>query len=119
MNLIAKIIKALAQVVAILVVLMVVYSLVGIWDVNKVDKFCSEMTPGLDINKVHVIAEKYDVGFKYVRDPNAVKNQTLGTKVTDKENIWLFSVAAPMTMGEHACVVYHDYRVVLSAKSPG
>jgi hypothetical protein len=110
-------IKTLAKAIGVLMALMFVYMFFLGRDVKKIDDFCGEMVSGLDINKVHGIAEKYDVGFKNIRDPNAVKNQTLGIKVTDKENTWFFAVAAPMTIGEHACGVYHDYHVVLSAKS--
>ena len=84
-------------------------------DIRKIEHFCNEMQPGLDLNEVHKIADKYDVGHKYVRDPNSAKNGSLGIKIKDKENTWFFAVAAPMTIGEHACGVYHDNKVVLSA----
>ncbi len=116
---ILKLIITIAKSAAILSALFFVYLFFLERDIKKVDNFCSEMVPGLDINQVHTIANKYDVGFNDVRDPNSVKNKTLGIKVTDKENTWFFSVGAPMTFGEHACDVYHDYHVVLSAKSGG
>jgi hypothetical protein len=112
-------IKTLAQAVGIITALIAVYLFFLSRDIKRIDEFCGEMVPGLDVNQVHVIAEKYGVGFKNIRDPNAIKNQTLGIKVTDKENTWFFAVAAPMTVGEHACGVYHNYRVVLSAESGG
>lgn len=110
-------IKTISKAVGILLALMIIYLFFLSRDIKKIDNFCSEMVPELDINQVHIIAEKYDVGFKSVRDPNSVKNRTLGIKVTDRENTWFFAVAAPMTIGEYACGVYHDYHVVLSAKS--
>jgi len=115
----ARLIKGIAKVITFLVVLMCVYLFFLNRDIKKIDSFCSEMVPSLDINQVHVIAEKYDVGFKNVRDPNSVKNQTLGVKVKDKENTWFFGVGAPLTVGEHSCGVYHDYHVVLSARLRG
>jgi hypothetical protein len=111
--------KAIAKAVAILLALISVYLVFLFRDVKKVDAFCSDMVPGLDTNQAHVIAEKYGVGSKNVRDPNAVANQTLGVKVGDKENTWFFGVGAPMTVGEHSCGVDHDYHVVLSAKLGG
>ena len=88
-------------------------------DIKKVDDFCNEMRTGLDVRKVAEIARKYDVGFKYVRDPDSVDKQSLGIKLKDKDNTWFFAVAAPLTIGEHACGVYHDNKVILSAKSEG
>ena len=73
------------------------------------------MQAGLDVNEIHKIADKYDVGHQNVRDPNSIKNGSLGFKQSDKENTWFFAVAAPMTIGEHACGVYHDNQVVLAA----
>ena len=87
------------------------------WDIKRVDQFCAEMRPGLDVRKVAEIANRHSVGFKYVRDPGSVDTQKLGIKLTDKENTWFFAVAAPMTVGEHACDVYHDNKVILSAKA--
>ncbi len=86
-------------------------------DMNKIEDFCNEMRPGLDVNEIHKIAVKYDVGRQIVRDPNAVINGSLGIKLHDKENTWFFSVTAPMTIGDHACFVYHDNKVVLSVSS--
>lgn len=107
--------KKLAKAVSVLSVLIAVYLFFLFRDIEKIEEFCNEMQPGMDLNEIHKIADKYDVGSQYVRDPNSVKNGSLGIKIEDKENTWFFAVAAPMTIGEHACGVYHDYRVVLSA----
>jgi hypothetical protein len=107
--------KKLAKAIAVLSVLIVVYLFFLSRDIKKIDDFCNEMQPGLDVNEIHRIADKYDVGSQYVRDPNAIKNGSLGFKPQDKENTWFFAVAAPMTIGEHACGVYHNNKVVLSA----
>ena len=112
-----NVIKTIAKLGAILAVLVAIYLFFLYRDIKKVDDFCSEMEAGLDVNKVHTIAEKYDIGFSYVRNQNAVENKSLGTKIEGKENTWFFVVAAPMTIGEHACSVYHDNHVVLSANS--
>ena len=85
-------------------------------DIAKVDKFCEEMKPGLDVNSVHVIANKYGVGFKNTRDTKSVESQSLGIKLEEQENTWFFVVPAPMTIGEHACGVYHNNKVILSAE---
>jgi len=111
--------KSLFKTITALIVIFIIYGFFLIRDIKKVDNFCSEMKPGLDVNQIHLIADKYGVGFSHVRDPNSVKNQKLGIKLTDKENTWFFAVGAPMTIGEHACGVYHDNHVVLSAKARG
>lgn len=103
-----------AKILLLFAVLVLVYLFFLSRDIRKIDGFCSEMKAGLDVNKVHVIAEKYDVGFSYVLDPDSVKTQSLGVKLDDRENTWFFAVAAPMTMGEHACGIYHNNQVVLS-----
>jgi len=77
------------------------------------------MQPGLDVRKIAEIASKYDVGFKDVRDPKSVDNEKLGSKLAGKESTWFFAVGAPATMGEHACGVYHNNKVVLSASLGG
>lgn len=107
--------KKLAKAIAVLGVLIGVYVFFLYRDIKKIEDFCNEMQPGLDLYEVHKIADKYDVGHKHVRDPNSVKNGSLGIKIKDKENTWFFAVAAPMTIGEHACGVYHDNKVVVSA----
>ena len=107
--------KKLAKAVALFGVLIIVYSFFLFRDIKKIEDFCNEMQPGLDVDEIHKIADKYDVGHQYVRDPNSIKNGSLGYKLQDKENTWFFAVAAPMTIGEHACGVYHNNKVVLSA----
>ncbi len=88
-------------------------------DINAVDNFCSEMHAGFDVSKIAGIAEKYDVGFKNIRDPHSADNKTLGIKVDGSADVWFFVVASPMTIGEHGCGVYHNNKVVLSAKISG
>jgi hypothetical protein len=110
-----RFLKKLAKAVALLGVLIGVYAFFLFRDIKKIEDFCNEMQPGLDVNEIHKIADKYDVGSQYVRDPNYIKNGSLGFKLQDKENTWFFAVAAPMTIGEHACGVYHNNKVVLSA----
>ncbi len=107
--------KKLAKGIAVLGAVIAVYSFFLFRDINKIEDFCDEMQPGLSVNEIHKIADRYDVGHKSVRDPNAAANGSLGIKIEDRENTWFFAVAAPMTIGEHACGVYHDYTVVLSA----
>jgi hypothetical protein len=81
-------------------------------EIRRVNEFCEEMKPGLDVHRIASIATKYDVGFLAVRDPKSVDLRNLGVKDSKNDNIWFFGVAAPMTMGDHACGVYHDYHVV-------
>ncbi len=109
-------IKALAKVVILLMFFFGVYVFLMARDVKRIDDFCAELKPGLDVNQIHVIAEKYDINSKRVRDPNAVREKRLGSNYED-ENIWYFAVGASMTMGEHACMVHHDNKVVISAKA--
>lgn len=92
------------------------YSIALHRDTKNINGFCSEMQSGLDVNRVAEIANKYDVGLKYVRDPTSAINEKLGVKLSDQANTWFFVVGAPMTMGEFACGVYHDNKVILSAK---
>jgi hypothetical protein len=87
------------------------------WNIKKVDNFCIEMKPGLEVIKIADIANRYNVGFKNIRDPQSVALGKLGIKTGDQE--WVFYVPASMTMGEHACGVYHNNKVVLSAKVSG
>ncbi len=107
--------KKLAKAIAVFGALTIVYLFFLFRDIRKIEDFCNEMQPGLDVNEIHKIAKKYDVASPYVRDPNSVAIGSLGIKIENKENTWFFAVAAPMTIGEHACGVYHDYKVVLSA----
>jgi hypothetical protein len=74
------------------------------------------MKPGLDVHRIADIAAKYDVGFSEVRNKNSVELRTLGVKDSKQDNTWFFGVAAPMTIGDHACGVYHDYHVVTSSR---
>ncbi len=114
-NFLLGFLKKLAKATAVLGVVIAVYLFFLFRDIRKIEDFCNEMQPGLDVNEIHKIADKYDVGSQYVRDPNYIKNGSLGFKLQDKENTWFFAVAAPMTIGEHACGVYHNNKVVLSA----
>ena len=116
---IIKFVKGSVKTIVVLAVLLLVLFFFGGRDFKKLKNFCNEMKPGLDVNQIHVIAEKYDVGFKSVRDPKSVKNKKLGIKLTDKENTWLFVVMAPMTVNRATCGVYHNNQVVLSADLVG
>ena len=107
--------KKLAKASALIGVLIAVYAFFLYRDIRKIENFCNEIQPGLDVIEIHKIAGKYGVGHQNVRDRNSVKNGRLGIKIQNKESTWFFAVAAPMTIGEHACGVYHDYKVVLSA----
>jgi hypothetical protein len=112
--------KNIIRVFGVLFVLLFVVYPIALWrDIKTVDNFCAEMQPGLDVRKIAGIANKYDVGFKNIRDPKSVDNEKLGFKLTDKENTWFFAVGAPMTIGEHACGVYHNNKVVLSTSLGG
>lgn len=101
--------------------ILVVTALIGSYaialysQIHRVNQFCAAMKPGLDVHRIADIATKYDVGFEDIRNPNSVESKTLGIKDTKQDNTWVFGVAAPMTMGDHACVVYHDYHVVTSS----
>jgi hypothetical protein len=77
------------------------------------------MTAGLDVKKIAGIANKYDVGFKNIRDPKSVDDLNLGSKVNGSNDVWFFVVASAMTVGEHSCGVYHNNKVVLSSKISG
>ena len=110
-----KILKSLAVVLALFLGLMVIFLAIMSRQTSDVNAFCNEMKPGLDVHQIPVIARKYDVVPKRVQDPDSISNRTLGSKVGGKADTWFFAVAAPTTMGEHACGVYHDYHVVLSA----
>ncbi|GAB3553638.1 hypothetical protein GCM10027343_40630 [Noviherbaspirillum agri] len=108
--------KLIGKILLILALVSGAYSIALRSDIKKVDGFCSEMQAGLDINEIARIANKYDVGFREVRDQNSAANGKLGIKLSDRANTWLFVVGAPMTVGEHACGVYHNNEVVLEAK---
>lgn len=84
--------------------------------IHHVNQFCAAMKPGLDVHRIADIATKYDVGFENIRNSNSVERRILGIKDEKKDNTWFFGVAAPMTMGDHACGVYHDYHVVISSR---
>ena len=97
---------------AILVGLVGVYFIALNSEIRRVNEFCAEMKPGLDVHRIAGIATKYDVGYPAVRDPKSVDLRSLGVKDSKEDNAWFFAVAAPMTIGDHACGVYHDYHVV-------
>lgn len=112
--------KELADLLKLLAAFAVIFIVIPlgimIFDTRQVTKFCGEMTTGLDVNQIHILAEKYDVGFSNVRDPDSVKNKKLGLKISDNDNVWRFFVGVPATMGESGCAVYHDYKTIISAK---
>ena len=101
--------------IGLLFIVIVIYMYLLYRDIKKVDDFCNEMKPGLDVNEIANIARKYSVASDKARDPDSVRNGTLGFKLEDRENTWFFAVGAPMTVGEHACGVYHNGHVVLSS----
>jgi len=108
--------KELLWVCAIVAVVVAGYLITLKSEINSVNNFCGEMQAGLDVRKIAAIADKYDVGFKNIRDPKSVDDKTLGKKVDGNEDVWFFVVASSMTIGEHGCGVYHNNKVVLSAK---
>ena len=104
----------------VLTALVGTYAIALYGQIHRVNQFCAEMKPGLDIHRIADIATKYDVGSANIRNPTSVELKTLGIKDKKQDNTWFFGVAAPMTMGDHACGVYHDYHVVTSSRlSPG
>jgi hypothetical protein len=111
--------KELLWVSAIVGLVVSGYMIVLQRDISKVDNFCSEMHAGLDVRKIAAIASKYDVGFKNIRDPKSVDDMVLGNKVVGNKDVWFFVVASLMTVGEHGCGVYHNNKIVLSAKISG
>lgn len=110
-----KILKVLGVVLVSLFVLMAVFLFFLFQETADVNAFCEAMKPGLDVHEIPKIAQRYDVVPKRVQDPKSITDHKLGIKVGGKEDTWFFAVAAPATMGEHACGVYHDYHQVLSA----
>ena len=111
--------KELMWALAFIAVCTVLFLIVLNRDINAVDNFCSEMQAGLDVRKVSEIANKYDVGLKSIRDPKSVDLGALGNKVNGSQDVWYFTVGSSMTVGEHGCGVYHNNKVVLSAKISG
>ena len=111
--------KELMWAVAFVAVVVAGYMIVFKRDINGVNNFCTEMKAGLDVRQISTIANKYGVGLKTIRDANSVDNGTLGNRVSGSEDVWFFVVAAPMTVGEHSCGVYHNNKVVLSSKISG
>ena len=109
------ILKAIFIVIAVFIIFVFAYGVFVYFDTQKVNAFCEEMKPGLEVTQIHTIAQKHDVGFESIRDPNSVKNHKLGIKLKDQKDSWFFAVAAPSTMGEHSCGVYHDNKVIISA----
>ncbi len=104
----SKTVKAVRRLVIVLAIL-AAYPVALWWDIRKVEKFCVEMKPGLSVKVIPELAKKYNV---YAR---SIREGTLGIKLKDKTNTWFFAVSAPMTIGEHACGVYHNQKVILSA----
>lgn len=111
--------KELLWVVGFIILCVAGYMIALKRDIDSVNNFCSEMKAGLDVRSIASIADKYDVGFKNIRDPKSVDNGTLGSEVNGSLGVWFFVVASPMTVGEHACGVYHNNKVVLSSKVSG
>ncbi|HEX5056545.1 MAG TPA: hypothetical protein VFX02_08615 [Gammaproteobacteria bacterium] len=118
-NFLLKLRKIASALAAAGVVLIIVYLVLLELDIKRVDDFCNEMKPGLEVSRIPMIAQKYNVGFEAIRDPDSIKNRTLGIQDDTKTDTWFFAVGAPMTVGEHACMVYHNYQVVLSAAASG
>lgn len=108
--------KEMMWVLSIVALCTVAFLIVLKSNMNAVDNFCSEMKAGLDVRKIASVADKYDVGLKNIHDPKSVDSETLGSKVKDSADVWFFEVAPSMTVGEHSCGVYHNNKVVLSAK---
>ena len=114
-----KLIKVMLGIATMLGGLILAYLFLLQRDIQKVDDFCKEMQPGLAVTQIPIIAQKYAVSPRGVQDPDSIKNRTLGIEIKERPNTWFFAVAAPMTVGEHACGVYHNYQVVLSASASG
>lgn len=74
------------------------------------------MKPGLEVNKIAEIADKHNVCDRLVCDQSRIASDTLGIKMGEQ---WFFVVIAPMTMGDIGCGVYHNNKVVISAKMGG
>ena len=110
-----KVLKYLGIVLVLLIALMAVYLFSLFKETENIDAFCNAMKPGLDVHEIPKIAQRFDVAPKSVQDPRSIANHKLGIKVEGKEDTWSFAVAAPATVGEYACVVYHNYHQVLSA----
>ncbi len=73
-------------------------------DRQKIDNFCADVTPGLEISKLPELIEKYNVELYPGYD-------ALGKKV-DHEEEWMTGVAAITTIGQHRCTVFHNQKLV-------
>jgi hypothetical protein len=106
----------MVKVLAVIAIIAFTYLFFLNRDIEKVSNFCGEITLGLDVNEINIIAKMYDVGSKSLKNPMSIKNGKLGIKKTgdDNGNEYFFIVASPMTMGDYACIVYHDNETVLS-----
>ena len=104
----SKTVKAIRRLVIVLAIL-AVYPVALWWDIRKVEVFCEEMKPGVSVKVILELAKKYNVY------PPSIREGKLGGRVKDQKNTCFFAVSAPMTIGEHACGVYHNQKVVLSA----
>ncbi len=113
---IIKLLLDMVKVLAVISIIAFTYLFFLNRDIEKVSNFCGDVTLGLNVNEINIIAKMYDVGSKSLKDPMSIKNRKLGIKKTDddNDNEYFFIVASAMTMGDYACIVYHDHETVLS-----
>ena len=95
---------------AVLLLIVVGYPTALWWDIKKVENFCADMKPGLSVAQIPALAARHHVDLRGFREGH------LGVKVDRRKDTWFIAVAAPMTIGEHACGVYHNQKVVISAR---
>jgi len=79
-------------------------------DVREVKNICSEIKTGMSIGSAKKIVASYGLL------KNIASNDVPGVKSSQKDGEYFWPVAANMTMGEYACIIYHDGEKVISTE---
>ena len=77
------------------------------WEIHKVSSFCADVRPGMPISSLTNLAEKHGIDQRWIRG-----------FFDEKKGDWFIYVPISATMGERACSIRHDGKVIQSARMP-
>lgn len=99
-------------VVAMPVLLLMAYSALVWWDISRVRSVCASAKPGTSVPDLWAMVRGRGLS-QYLPDPHsAYPNGIEG----DKPGTWFFAIPAGTTMGDVACGITHDGKVIVEGR---
>jgi hypothetical protein len=101
--------------VALLGLLVVAYIGYCFWDIHRIEGMCSEIRAGTTLTEARAIVTRAGLGKYFL----TLRGASAPGIFEERSGTWVIVIPAPTTVGDIACVISHDGRIVKAAKVYG